>query len=122
MPYLESKWLYRADFLGQYAMSEERYELALQQTIFYILKLPKKVLQEILKSPKSRTEFLETPAMRLIYDVLLDFLRISLPTTDLYFLIAIVHPFMRYLDMKPYNRMMDYTLEVSILRSTLALI
>lgn len=122
MPHLKYRWLRRPG-LVQYAMTTERYALALRQTAFYILQLPKHDLVAILKKRDLRMEFLATPIMRMISDVFVDFLTESPPATDLYFLLVLIEPLMaQCLVIDPDSRISAYAQKVSILLSALTLI
>lgn len=94
MPHLP-RWLKRRDLLGQYAMTTERYGVALQCIAYYLLELPKDVLANISHDSNSKKDILETPIIRLIRKVLPGVLAHAPPTADLYFLVRLTGPVMR---------------------------
>lgn len=99
MPYLVRQdndlQLYQSDLLGQYAMTKERYGLALRRTAYYLLQLPKdakdirRTASYSLQLPKDVKEIPQTPIIR---EVLPIFLARSPPNTDLCFLVALIYP------------------------------
>ncbi|KAF5321144.1 hypothetical protein D9619_000156 [Psilocybe cf. subviscida] len=105
-------WLYRSDLLNRYAMTKERYGLALQRTACYVLQLPKHILLEVLNGANSGENVVETATFHLIRDVLHRFLVGSPPTTDLYFLMGLVYPVMRRLGLDPDQHILSYIWQV----------
>ncbi|KAF5322520.1 hypothetical protein D9619_000183 [Psilocybe cf. subviscida] len=99
MPHLPPRWLERRDLFGRYAMTTERYGTALQRIAYYLLRLPKDVLADILNDSGDEKDILQTPLMRLICKVLPTFLTRSPRSTDLYFLVALADPVMAYIVM-----------------------
>ncbi|KAF5327849.1 hypothetical protein D9619_004962 [Psilocybe cf. subviscida] len=85
-------WESRPDLLGQYAMAKEHYAVALQHIAYYLLQLPKQTLLDIFKHSNTQLNIHKTPIMRLIKQVSQASLRSSPPTTDLYFLVALIYP------------------------------
>jgi hypothetical protein len=126
---IEEAWLYRPDLLGRYAMTTERYQVALQRTAYYLLQLPKCTLAEILNGsdPKEDIIIVKTSVMRLICDVLPTLWARSPPTTDLFFLTALIYPVVIRVVNNPHQhgilqaRMSAFLQQVSILLATLAL-
>lgn len=88
-------WFFQVDLLGPYAMTTEHYRVALQHVVYYLIQLPKETLLEIFHGPDTLKDIVpKTPVMSLIYQVLGHFLKLSQPTTDLYFLVALAEPVM----------------------------
>ena len=113
----DESWLYRSDLLDRYAMTKERYGLALQRTAAYVLKLPKHILLEVLNGSNfgEDIDIVETAAFRLIGAVLHRLLDRSPPTTDLYFLMGLIYPVMRRLGVDTHQDILNYMWRVSML-------
>jgi hypothetical protein len=112
-------WLFRPDLLGRYAMKNEHYGVVTQRIAYYLLQLPKHSLLEVLNGSTSKDDILATPIMRLIHQVLREFLWLSPPTPDLYFLVALTFPVMQSIDFN--CDACDYLCKASTLLTTLAL-
>lgn len=122
--YSHKSWLARSDLLGCHAMTPERYGVALQQVIYYLLQLPKDTLLGILNPSESKEDILDTLPMRLIRAVLPVFLDHSPWTTHLYFLVMLTSSVLRRFSIgdKAHvyigRSIASYTREVSILLAT----
>lgn len=103
-------WLDQSDLLGRYAMTRERYGVALQHTAYYLLQLPEHVLAGIFESSVPR--YGRKPIMNLIAEVLPLFLARSPRTADLCFVMALIYPVIIVFASKP--KASAYIQQVSI--------
>lgn len=113
---LTGLWLDRSDLLGQYAMTTDRYGVALQCCAYYLLQLPRQVLLEILNEFNSRQAADVTPIVRLISQVLPTFLYRAPHTTGLYFLVTLTESVMKHItNLGNLRFISNYLRQVSIL-------
>ncbi|KAF5322516.1 hypothetical protein D9619_000187 [Psilocybe cf. subviscida] len=89
MPYI-SQWLKRADLLGRYAITRERYAVALLRTSRYLLRLPKDQHAEVFNDGKPGNTKLSA-SMLLARKAFSTFMGLAPRTIELYFFVLFMY-------------------------------